>query len=73
VIDLGDVQIQPPESVRSLGVVIDNTLLFDAHFNSVCKAANYHARTLHHIRKRVATDVVVSLCDSDGGSSIGSL
>ena len=46
-IDLGDVQIQPSESVRSLGVVIYNTLSFDAHVNSVCKAANYHAKASH--------------------------
>ena len=51
VIDLGDVQIQPSECVRSLGVIIDNTLSFNAHVDSVCKAANYHARALRHIRK----------------------
>jgi len=42
VIDLGDVQIQPFENVRSLGVVINTKPSFDAHINSVCKAANYH-------------------------------
>jgi len=43
VIDLGNVHIQPSQSVRSLGVVIDNTLSFDAHVNSVSKAVTYHA------------------------------
>jgi len=33
VINLGNVHFQPSESVRSLGVVIDNTLSFDAHVN----------------------------------------
>ena len=33
VIDLSDVQIQLLESVHSLGVMIDNALLFDAHVN----------------------------------------
>ena len=60
-IDLGDQQIQPLESVRSLGVVIDNTLSFDAHVNSVCRAANYHAKALRHMRKRVTADVAVSI------------
>ena len=36
VIDLGDVQIQPSECVRSLGVMIDNTLSLNAHVVSVC-------------------------------------
>jgi len=40
VIDLGNVHIQPSESIRSLGVVIDNTLSSDAQVNSVCKAVN---------------------------------
>ena len=61
-IDLGDIQIQQSESVRSQGVVIDNTLSFDAHVNPVFKAANYHAKALRHIRKRVTTDVAVSRC-----------
>jgi len=33
VIDLDNVHIQPSQSVRSLDVVIDNTLSFDAHVN----------------------------------------
>jgi len=55
VIDLGNVHIQPSESVRSLGVVIDNTLSFDANVNSVCKAVNYHIKARRHIRKRLTT------------------
>jgi len=51
VIDIGNVHIQPSKSARSLGVVIDNTLSFDAHVNSVCKAVNYHAKALRHIGK----------------------
>jgi len=31
-------------------LVIDNTLPFDAQVNSVCKAANYNAEALRHIR-----------------------
>jgi len=61
VIDLDSVHIQPLESVRSLGVVIDNTLSFDAHVNSVSKAVNYHAKVLRHIRKRVTTKVALTI------------
>jgi len=59
VIDLGIVHIQQSESVRSLGIVIDNKLSSDAHVNSVCKAVSYHAKALRHFRKRVTTDVAL--------------
>ena len=70
VIDLGDVQIQPSERVRSLGVIIDNTLSFNAHVDSVCKAANYHARALRHIRKRVTTDVALTVASTMVGARL---
>jgi hypothetical protein len=70
VIDLDNAHIQPSESVRSLGVVIDSTLSFDAHVNSVCKAANYHAKALRHIRKRVTTDVAVSIASTMVGARL---
>lgn len=44
---------------HSPGVVIDITLSVDAHFNSVCQAANHHAEALHHCRKRITTDVML--------------
>jgi len=69
VIDLGNVHIQPSESVRSLGVVIDNTLSFDAHVYSVCKAVYYHAK-VRHIRKRVATDVALTIASTLFGARL---
>jgi len=38
-------------AVLRLGVVIDNTLSFDAHVNYVCKAVSTNAKALRHIRK----------------------
>ena len=71
VIDLSDVQIQPSECVRSLGVIIDNTLSFNAHaVDSVCKVANYHARALRHIRKRVTTDVAFTVASTMAGARL---
>jgi len=70
VIDLGNVHIQPSESIRSLGVVIDNTLSFDAYVNSVCKAVNYHAKALRHIRKSVTTDVALTIASTMVGSRL---
>jgi len=70
VIDLGNVHIKPSESVCSLGVVIDNTLSFDAHVNSVCKAVNYHAKALRHIWKRVTTDVILTIVSTIVGTRL---
>jgi len=53
VIDLSDVNIQPSESVRSLGVVTDSTLCFNAHINSIFNAANYHAKALYIISEEL--------------------
>jgi len=70
VIDLGNVHIQPLESVHSLGVVIDKTLSFDAHVNSVCKAVNYHAKALRHIWKRVTTNVALTIASTMVGARL---
>jgi len=70
VIDLGNVHIQPSESVLSLGVVIDNTLSFDAHVKPVSKAVNYHAKALRHIRKRVTTLVALTIASTMVGARV---
>jgi len=49
-------QIPVSKSVKSLGVVLDNSLSFDKHIEHVCKSANYHLRALRHIRKYLSTD-----------------
>ena len=53
-IDLGGVSPTLSHSVRSLGVIIDDTLSFDGKVNSVCKSANFHLRALRHIRKVIS-------------------
>jgi len=50
--------------------VIDNTLSSDAHVNSVCKAVNYHAKALRHIRKRVTTDVALTIASTMVGARL---
>lgn len=53
VVTVGDAIIRPSDSVKSLGVIIDNTLTFNAHVNSVSKTTHFYIRALRHIRKRV--------------------
>ena len=43
-------------AVKSLGVTVDSTLSFGQHVNNICKAAHYHVRALHHIRRYVSVD-----------------
>ena len=64
VVTVGDAKIRPSDSVKSLGVIIDNTLSFNAHVNSVCKAAHFHTRALSHIRKSVPENVALSVATS---------
>ena len=67
-VDLGDVHIHQAEKVSSVGVVVDSTLSFDAHVNSVCKATNYHAEALRRMRKRVTTNVTLSIATTTAGA-----
>ena len=67
-IDLGDVQIQPSNSVKSLGVTIDSTLSFDAHVDNVCKAAYFHIRALRHVR--IPESVALTIASSMVGARL---
>ena len=63
-IDLGGISLVPSHSVRSLGVVIDDTLSFDDYVNRVCKSANFHLRALRHIRNVISVDTAKSIACS---------
>ena len=70
-VTVSDVTVPVTRAVKSLGVIIDNTLSFDDHVNTVFKAAHFHIRALRHIRrcvsvndaKTVATAMVSSRLD----------
>jgi hypothetical protein len=50
--------------VKSLGVILDSRLSFDAHVNAVCRACNYHIWALRHIRRLLPDDVAKMLACS---------
>ena len=58
-IDLGGVSSTTSHSVRSLGVIIDDTLSFDEQVNSVC-----NLRALRHIRKVISEDTAKTIACS---------
>ena len=37
------------EKVKTLGVTLDNKLIFEAHTNGVVRSCNFHSRALRHI------------------------
>ena len=51
VMTLGSASITVSDSVKSLGVTIDETLSFNTHVNNVCKASYFHIRALRHVRE----------------------
>ena len=46
----GDTQLVPCESARNLGVVLDSSLSFRSHLDSIVKTCNFHIRNLYMIK-----------------------
>ena len=42
--------------LKSLGVILDERLSFDAHVNNICKNAHFHIRALRHIRQSISKE-----------------
>ena len=49
----GDTQLISCESTKNLGVVLDSSLNFRAHINSIVKTCNFHIRNLYMIKDLV--------------------
>jgi hypothetical protein len=49
-VNVSGVAIQPAETIKSLGVVLDLLLSMDQHINNVCKACYFHIRALRQVR-----------------------
>ena len=70
VVAVADAKIRPSDSVKSLGVIIDNTLSFNAHVSSVCKAAHFHTRALSHIRKNISEKTALTVASTMVGARL---
>lgn len=53
--------VQPVESVRDLGLILDSQLSLRSHFNTVIKSCNYHLRRLSSIIKYLDKDSASTL------------
>ena len=64
VMSLGDIQLVPCESAKNLGVVLDSSLSFRSHIDSIVKTCNFHIRNLYMIKDFVNRKNLVTLVHS---------
>ena len=62
--------VKPVDRVKSLGVVLDSMLSFDAHVGAICKSSHYHIRALRHIRRTLSTDLAKTVACAIVGSRL---
>lgn len=51
-------------SVKILGVALDQHLTFNDHVQNVCKSAQYHTRALRHIRSSLTADMAKTVASA---------
>ena len=64
VMNFGDTQLVPCESAKNLGGVLDSSLSFRPHIDSVAKTCNFHIRNLYMIKDFVNKKNLVTLVHS---------
>ena len=57
----GDTQLVPCESAKNLGVVLDSSLSFRSHIDSIVKTCNFHIRNLYMIKDYVSRKNLVTV------------
>ena len=58
---VGDESIPPAKSCRNIGVIYDETLLFDKHVSSITKTSFWHLRNIWGIRRHLDNDSLLTL------------
>ena len=69
-VDVAGCSMQVSTQIKSLGVVIDDHLLFDRHVSAVASACMYHARALRHVRGVLSTETVKTIACSIAASRL---
>ena len=64
VMSFGDTQLVPCETAKNLGVVLDSSLSFSSHIDSIVKTCNFHIRNLYMIKDFVNRNNLVTLVHS---------
>ena len=60
----GDTQLVSCEPAKNLGVVLDSSLSFRPHIDSIVKTCNFHIRNLYMIKAFVSRKNLVTLVHS---------
>ena len=63
-IRIAECDIVLSDSVRNLGVIIDNRLSFDKHVTSVCQSCYYHMKAFRHIRHSLSFETSSTIARS---------
>ena len=63
-VSFGDTLLFPCESAKNLGVVLDSSLSFRSHIDSIVKICNFHIRNLYMIKDFVNRKNLVTLVHS---------
>ena len=64
VMSFGDTQLVPCESAKNLGVVLDSSLRFRSHIDSIVKTYNFHIHNLYMIKDFVNRKNLITLVHS---------
>ena len=64
VMSFGDTQLVPCESAKNLGVVLDSSMSFRSHIDSIVKTCNFHIRNLYMVKDFVNRKNLVTLVHS---------
>ena len=64
VMSFGDTHLVPCESAKNLGVVLDSSLSFRSHIDSIVKTCNFHICNLYMIKVFVNRKSLVTLVHS---------
>ena len=63
-ISIGQSEISPSTSCKSLGVMLDNHMVMDAQIQSVCKSTLFHIRNISAIRHLIPQSAAAALVHS---------
>jgi hypothetical protein len=63
-ISIGQSEISPSTSCKSLGVMLDNHMAMDVQIQSVCKSTLYHIRNISTIRQLIPQSAAAALMHS---------
>ena len=63
-------EIKPSSTIKSLGVILDPKLSFDAHVTNVCKLCYFHIRALRHVRDSLPDEIARTVACSIVGSRL---